>query len=358
MTRRTWAAALLALLLVTAGCSGGAASRSSATPGPTSTTSGDAMLTNPVLGQGADPFVVFVDGQYHQVMSADDGNGVVMRSATSLATLSTAPQQKIFTGGTDGAPCCEWWAPEVHQVGGRWYVYVAADDGDNENHRTYVLGADTITGPYTFEGRLRLPGDRWAIDATVFAVGDVTYVAWSGWPGSTNGEQDLYLARLDTPTSVTGPAVRISRPELDWETHAGSVGVLVNEGPAVLVSAGKVFLTYSGSGCWTPQYALGMLTADASGDLLDPASWQKSPQPVFAPAEGSGLYGTGHNNFFTSPDGTQTWVVYHAVTNPEGSCGADREVYAQPITFAADGTPDLGSPSAGDVPLPSGDPGR
>ena len=315
------------------------------------------MLTNPVLGQGADPFVVFSGGQYHQVLSAGDGNGVVMRSATSLATLRTAPEQTIFAGGTDGSPCCEWWAPEVHQLGGRWYVYVAADDGDNEHHRTYVLSADSVTGPYTFEGQLRLPGDRWAIDATVFTAADVSYVVWSGWPDAKNGEQDLFIARLEAPTTVSGRAVRISRPKLDWETHAGSVGVLVNEGPAALVSGGHVFLTYSGSGCWTPQYALGMLTADATGDLLDPASWTKSPTPVFAPVQGSALYGTGHNNFFTSPDGKQTWIVYHAVTDPAGSCGSDREVYASPITFAPDGTPQLGTPSAADVPLPSGDPG-
>lgn len=316
------------------------------------------MLANPVLGQGADPFVVVVDGQYHQVFSSTDGRGVSMRSSSSLATLASAPEQEVFRGGTDGSPCCEWWAPELHRLDGRWYVYVAADDGDNEHHRSYVLSADAVTGPYRFDGQLRLPGDRWAIDATVLAVGDASYVVWSGWPGSTNGEQDLYLARLASPTTTRGEATRISRPELAWETHAGSVGVLVNEGPAALVRDGKVFLTYSGSGCWTPQYALGLLTADATADLLDPASWTKSPEPVFAPAPGSGLYGTGHNSFFTSPDGQQTWLLYHAVTDPGGSCGADREVYAQPVAFAADGTPQLGSPSTEDVPLPSGDPGR
>ena len=367
MRRRSRAGArvlgLLAGLVLLTACSGGTGGTSGPAPTATTTTAttttaGDAMLDNPVLGQGADPFLVHTDGQYHQIMSASDGNGVVMRSATSLATLSTAPEQKIISGGDDGSPCCEWWAPEVHEVDGRWYVYVAADDGDNENHRTYVLSSDTITGPYTFEGRLRLPGDRWAIDATLFAVGDASYVIWSGWPGATNGEQDLYLARLDSPTSVEGPVLRLSRPELDWETHAGDVGVLVNEGPAALVRDGKVFVTYSGSGCWTPQYALGMLTADAGSDLLDAASWTKSPTPVFAPQEGSGLYGTGHNSFFTSPDGSQTWNLYHAVTNPEGSCGSDREVYAQPVTFAADGTPQLGTPSADPVPLPAGDPGQ
>ena len=36
-----------------------------------------------------------------------------------------------------------------------------------EDHRSYVLESDTVEGPYSFAGRLQLPGDRWAIDATV-----------------------------------------------------------------------------------------------------------------------------------------------------------------------------------------------
>ena len=73
-----------------------------------------------------------------------------------------------------------------------------------------------------------------------------------------------------------------------------------------------------------------MMTADAGGRPARPGVLDEVAEPVFAPQEGSGLYGTGHNSFFTSPDGQQTWNVYHAVTDPAGSCGSDREVYAQP----------------------------
>lgn len=136
--------------------------------------------------------------------------------------------------------------------------------------------------------------------------------------------------------------------------------MLVNEAPAALVHDGKVYLSYSGSGCWTPDYALGLLSSDVDANLLDPQSWTERPQPVFSGGAGSGEYGTGHNGFFTSPDGSQTWFAYHAVTTPDGSCGADREVYAQPLTFGPDGSPEFGRLSGAEIPipLPGGDPGR
>jgi GH43 family beta-xylosidase len=344
-------------LMLLAACS--PAGTGAAGPSPSGTAAG--TFTNPVLGQGADPFLTVVEGRYYDVQSTSDAKGVALRSSDSLTTLADAPAEVIFRAGAEGSPCCEWWAPELHRIGDRWYVYVAADDGDNAHHRSYVLEADAIEGPYRFAGRLRLPGNRWAIDATVFAVPDGTrYVAWSGWPGATNGQQNLYLAELASPTTVRGRPALVSSPELDWETRAGTVGVFVNEGPAALVREGKVYLGYSASGCWTPDYALGLLTADATADLLDPASWTKSPQPVFQGGEQSGEYGTGHHSFFTSPDGSQTWFAYHAVTTPDGSCGQDRQVYVQPLTFGPDGAPQFGTPSGSTtpLPLPAGDPGR
>lgn len=357
---------LAALALLAAGCSPTASAPaadgpdrpSSSSPVVSASSSGGAgaTFTNPVLGQGADPFVTVVRGRYYYVQSSSDGTGVTLRSSTSLATLELAPETEIVRA-SGGAPCCEYWAPEVHRIGSSWYVYVAADDGDNDHHRTYVFKAPKITGPYAFAGQLALPGDRWAIDATVLTGHGGPYVVWSGWPGGTNGEQDIYLARLSSPTAA-GHAVRLSRPQYGWETESGTVGVKVNEGPAVLEHGGRVYLTYSASGCWTPDYALGMLSADGSADLLQASSWHKSATPVFSGGRGSGEYGTGHNSFFTSPDGRQTWMVYHAVTDAEGSCGSDREVYAQPVTFSR-GRPVLGRPSGrfAALPLPAGDPG-
>ncbi|HYZ56280.1 MAG TPA: family 43 glycosylhydrolase [Streptosporangiaceae bacterium] len=82
----------------------------------------------------------------------------------------------------------------------------------------------------------------------------------------------------------------------------------------------RVFMTYSASGCWPPDYALGLLSAPVSANLLD-ASWQKSAAPVFTSNPSADIYGPASNGFFTSPDGHQTWMVYHAVNDANGSFG-------------------------------------
>ncbi len=309
------------------------------------------------LGQGQDPSVVFHDGLYYYVQSGQ--NTITVRAAPSLKTLAAATAVAVWRGNQEGTPCCELWAPELVTLGGKWYIYFAADDGRNENHRMYAIEADAPGGPYRFKGKLETPGgDRWAIDGAAFEAPDGRlYFVWSGWEGEVNVAQHLYIARLANPWTIEGPRVRLSTPERPWETSGAPPAV--NEGPQPLVRGGKVWLAYSASGCWTPDYKLGLLVAEAGADLLTPESWTKYDEPVFEPDPEAGIYGAGHNNFFRSPDGAEDWLIYHATANPQGNCGAERTVRAHPIRWRADGTPDFGRPLPPDqdLPLPSGDPG-
>jgi GH43 family beta-xylosidase len=126
----------------------------------------------------------------------------------------------------------------------------------------------------------------------------------------------------------------------------------VNEGPEILEHGDKVFLIFSASGCWTNYYELGMLTASKSSDLLDPASWKKSDQPVFWQSPEAEAFGTGHNTFFKSPDGKQDWILYHANPAANEGCDGKRSPRAQPFTWNADGTPNFGRPIPLDQPIP------
>jgi hypothetical protein len=130
----------------------------------------------------------------------------------------------------------------------------------------------------------------------------------------------------------------------------------VNEGPQVAIRNGIINLVYSASGSWTNDYCLGLITADANRDLLDPASWHKREEPIFV--SGNGLYGPGHHSFTTSPDGTEDWIVYHVAKYKDA--GWNREVRMQPFTWNADNTPNLGVPADPNLPLslPSGEVSR
>lgn len=52
------------------------------------------------------------------------------------------------------------------------------------------------------------------------------------------------------------------------------------------------------------------------------------------------------NSFFLSPDGTETWNVYHATSIQKGACDGNRYTAAKKVTWKADGTPDFGRADA------------
>jgi GH43 family beta-xylosidase len=239
------------------------------------------------------------------------------------------------------------WAPELHVFGGRGYIYVAADDGRNENHRMFVLESDgsDLLGSYTLRGKLAAPSDKWAIDGTVLEHGGELYFIWSGWEGDTNVRQDLYIARMDGPTRIASERVRISRPEYDWECIGQP---LVNEGPQVLCRDGRVFVIYSASGSWTDNYCLGQLTL-VGDDPMAPGAWVKKPAPVFG---GTGtVFSPGHASFTTSPDGTEDWIVYH--TARRAGAGWDRVTRIQRFTWDVEGNPQFAYPLSDGTSFPA-----
>ncbi len=332
-------------------------------------------FVNPLLPSGPDPWITRRAGFYYYMNTT--GNGLVIRKTRGIADLAGAERREVWHAPPTGPYSRDIWAPELHFLRGKWYIYFAADAGSNASHRIWVVenaSADPLAGDWVMKGKVADPSDRWAIDATVFEQDSRLYMAWSGWERDVNGTQSLYIAELSDPWTVKGARVRISTPEYPWEkvgdlkprrdpdqnpglNTLDPLHVDVNEGPEILRRNGRIFLVYSAAGCWTDYYSLGMLAADQSANLLDPASWHKSPLPVFWQSPQAGAFGPGHNSFFQSPDGTEDWILYHA--NPEAGqgCGGRRSPRAQRFTWKPDGTPDFGRPAAIGVPLavPSGE---
>jgi len=308
-------------------------------------------FTNPILPSGADPWITYKDGYYYYTNS--QGSQLTIWKTKDVADMAHAEKKTIWTPLAGTAYSRDVWAPELHFLDGKWYMYFAADDGANEHHRLYVLenpSADPLEGSWIFKGQLSDNTDKWAIDASVFENKGKLYLIWSGWEGDKNGQQNIYIALMKNPYTVGSKRVLLSSPQYNWEKYGdlhdanNPPHVNVNEGPEILKHDGKLFLIYSASGCWTDHYSLGMLTANANADLLDARSWRKSPNPVFTTSAENSVYSPGHNSFFTSPDGRENWILYHANPAPGCGCGGKRSPRMQQFTWNVDGSPNFGIP--------------
>jgi GH43 family beta-xylosidase len=313
-----------------------------------------ANFYNVIGPEGADPWVFrHADGWYFALVTT--GSNITLRRSRTISALGAGERKVVYTPPSGMK---NLWAPELHWIDKAWYVYFAADDGNNANHRMFVLenrSDDPWSGTWVSKGKLSTPSaDRWAIDGTVLRIKDRTYFVWSGWEGATDVAQNLYIAPMANPWTLAGERVLISRPTLAWEQRGGPPAV--NEGPQALARGESLFLVYTAAGSWTDHCALGLLTLTPRADPLLPGSWTKSRAPVFTSA--NGVFGPGHCSFTKSPDGREDWMIYHAA-RCEGA-GWSRLLRAQRLDWNADGRPDFGVPCAPDrpLPLPGGEPSR
>ena len=323
---------------------------------------GAPTFINPIA-EGADPWITREGDQY--VWCQSHGNrGVALWLTDDLTSLGT--RHVVWEAPENGPYSKEVWAPEAHLIDGNWYIYVAADDGDNANHLAYVLksaSADPLSkyeihGPFaTGEGDDGTSPNLWAIDMTVLKVGGKLYAIWSGWDAPGTDQQYLYIAPMKSPIELSGPRVRLcDNDDYLWErTEETETSRGLNEGPQVLQQGDRTFVVYSCGASWDTTYKLGMLELTGT-DPLDPESWKKFPEPVFKSTEQT--YGVGHGSYVKSPDGAQWWHVYHAKRSR--SHGWQRAIFAQPFSFDENSLPDFGEPIApGTVlDLPSGTPAR
>jgi GH43 family beta-xylosidase len=239
------------------------------------------------------------------------------------------------------------WAPEIHYIDGKWYIYYAAAREDAIfDHRMYVIendSANPLEGNWVEKGQVKTDWESFSLDATSFEHNGQRYYVWAQRDPKIEGNSNLYISKMVNPWTIEGPQVMITTPEYDWET----IGFLVNEGAAVLKRNGKIFISFSASAT-DYNYCMGLLTADENSDLLDPSSWVKTEGPVFKTNEENSQYGPGHNSFTVSEDGTQDILIYHARNYREivgdPLWDPNRHTRAQVFTWNEDGTPNFGVP--------------
>jgi GH43 family beta-xylosidase len=309
------------------------------------------QFINPIIQQRADPWVYrHTDGYYYFTASVPEYDRIELRRATTIQELGSASPSVIWKKHDGGAMSAHIWAPEIHYIDNRWYIYFAAATTSSPfRHRIYVLeneAADPLQGEWVEKGQLETNWESFSLDATTFEHNGVRYLVWAQKDPAIPGNSNLYIAAMSNPWTIDGRQVMISKPDYGWEQQ----GFLVNEGPAVIKKNGKIFISYSASAT-DANYCLGLLTASAVSDLLSASSWSKSPEPVFQSNPATSQYGPGHNSFTVSVDGSDI-LIYHA-RNYKDITGdplydPNRHTRAQKLNWNSDGTPDFG------VPVPDG----
>ncbi|KAF3469850.1 family 43 glycosylhydrolase [Streptomyces sp. Tu 3180] len=308
--------------------------------------------------RAADPSVLRVGGTYIAVQSA--GDGIVVRQAPSTARLGSAPARRVWS---DPRGLGEVWAPEIVRDGGRHYIHFTA--GRGAAHRMYVISSATPDSGYTAGTEPALPDDEWAIDGTLFTFNGQR---WSGWAGDTDVEQNLYIARMSSPTTPAGTRYVVSQPREPWERVVGDP--FVNEAPeAVKDPNGQLHIVYSANGSWSDRHCLADLRLRSGGDPTYVWDWYKSDGCLFGSHRATMTAGwdptlhadgPGHHSFVlldgdigtSPPAGPRFPLMFHAV--PKGTPYAWENRYGYTGTFCWWGGTTY---SRADVPGPHTDTG-
>lgn len=312
-------------------------------------------FTTPLILQRADPWIhKHDDGYYYFTATVPEYDRLELRRAETIEGLREAEPVTIRRKHESGSMGSHIWAPELHHIDGKWYIHFAAGGArDIWAIRMYVLendSANPLEGEWVEKGQVDTGWESFSLDATIFEHRGTRYLVWAQHPLGYDGNTALYIAEMDSPWSIVQPAVELTRPEYRWETRLFKV----NEGAAVIKNEGTIYMTYSASGT-NHHYAMGLLSADADADLLDPASWTKSREPVFQSSEENGIYGPGHNSFTTTEEGENV-LVYHARSYKEiqGDPLDDpnRHTRVQLFGWNEDGSPHFGVPVPDNRPTP------
>lgn len=305
-------------------------------------------FTNPILPSGADPWAIYHGGYYYYTHTL--GNRIALWKTKDLTALNDVTPQTVWTPPQAGANSKAIWAPELHYLDKKWYIYYTATDKANDgdaNRYVFVLentAADPLQGTWVDKGKVNT--EHSGLDGSVFEHRGTRYFLYSAYVGS---QSVLVIAKMKNPWTLEGTQAIIATPTESWEKFGGRQ---ILEGPEFLAGRkDELFIVYSASACWADEYALGMLAANTTANLLDSRAWTKVPTPVFQQSPAHNVYATGHNAFVQSANGKEHWLLYHANTGPGQGCDHRRSPRLQPLTWTPAGRPDFGQPVKTDAIL-------
>ena len=303
----------------------------------------------PVAFNRADPCVDKWNGKYYFIATNDaDGNHTLyIRESDTLTGLVDAEEILLLDSTTYEGIGGLLWAPEFHEIDGKWYIFHAATPGEFYWEESHVMALREGGNPSRREdwsAPMRVvkadgsdiceAGKEITLDMTVFDWEGEYYAIWSQrqfLPKDLGAW--LYIAKINPkePWKLASEPVVLLKPDYGWSNNH----TFVVEGPFALPKEDILYITFSGAAVDT-SYVVGLLSIPKGKDLLDPKNWKQGNYPILTARSVEGEYGTGHNAYVKDEDGT-IWNTYHARPGVEGvrSSGIRR------VHFDIDGAPML-----------------
>jgi len=241
-----------------------------------------------------------------------------------------------------------FWAPEVVQADGRWYLYYSVGFGDRR-HQLRVAVSEQPAGPYVDCAQLTDPAQvPFAIDPHPFCDSDGRWYLFhardfldavdaQGQP--VRAGTALVVQPLQTMTQLApGEPHTVARARCDWQLFKAQRPMYDQvfdwhtlEGPFVIHEGGRYYCLYSG-GCWeTPSYGVDYVVADSVMGPYSDDMPHGGPR-VLRTVPGQVL-GPGHCSVTTAPDNRTRVIVYHAW----GADGQARRMCIDPLRITPEG---------------------
>jgi beta-xylosidase len=323
---------------------------------------------NPLSIALGDPYILKAsDDTYYMIGTGGVRDGFKMYSSPDLKIWND--EGRIYQGNTeDSWGISNFWAPELYEIDGRYYLLFSADWRVNptdelENFRIGVAVSDSPGGPYEdlYERPIFDPGYPVIDGNLIFEDGkiflyysrccykhpvDSEVAEWAREKSMFEEIEESWIYGVEMKPDFSGiigepelllrPPVSMDDPQAEWESlsvTSGEVNRRWTEGSFIFKEKDTYYIMYSANFFGGKNYAIGYATSKSP---LGPFTKGPNNPVIQKNIETGGIVtGTGHNSATISPDGRELLCVYHGRTS---LTGRDRVVFIDRMEVLDDGT--------------------
>lgn len=333
-------------------------------------------IANPIPLKFGDPFLLHAsDGNYYMYGTSLADGFEAFVSDDNLQTWKSVGQ--VYKGAQPG----QWnencfWAPEVYEREGRYYLFFSANSRNNptaeeENFKLGVAVADSPAGPFVdLYNRPIFEIDYPVIDANVFFddASGRAYIYFSrccykhpveseiaqklrkegvydnieeSWVYGVELKPD-FSGILGEPVALLTPPAKLDDPQAEWESRSAArheVNRRWTEGSYIFRHGDTYYIMYSANFYGGGNYAVGYATSkNPLGPFVKAAN---NPVLQENASKGGRVLGTGHNMVLKMADGNYYTVYHGRMTDNPG----ERVVFIDRLEISPEGILTVAGPT-------------